>query len=86
MSWPSTTSFASRGHWPRRVQDGPVLGDVDSLSTEHGLEDPLAQTRPPRERDQERNRVVRDAVLRVVEVETGGLDVRVRIGREDPQM
>ena len=57
----------------RDVQDGTVLGDVDLVAAEHGV-DAVAQTRPVRERDEQAERLVGDAVLRVVEVDTVDLD------------
>jgi hypothetical protein len=54
------------------VQDGPPLGDVDLLAAEHGV-DPVAQARLLGQPAQQRERLVGDAVLRVVEEEAGGL-------------
>ena len=56
----------------RGVQDGPVLGDVDVVAAEHRL-DALRSPRLVRELQEQRDRLVRDPVLRVVEVEPGGL-------------
>ena len=62
---------------PRRaqgdMQDRAVLGDVDPVAPEHGV-DPLAQAAFPGQLQEEPQRVVGDAVLRVVEEEAGGLD------------
>ena len=57
----------------RHVQHGAVLGDVDLLAAEHGV-DPRAQARLLGQlRRSSRERLVGDAVLRVVEVEAGRL-------------
>ena len=55
------------------VEHGPVLGDVDVLAAEHGV-DAVAQTALLGERDEEPHGLVGDAVLRVVEADAGGLD------------
>ena len=57
----------------RDVQDGAVLGDVDVLAGEHRV-DPLPQPRLLGQRDKQPERLVRDPVLRVVEVETRRLE------------
>ena len=56
----------------RHVQHRAVFRDVDLLAAEHGV-DPLAQAGLLRQLQQEPQRLVGDAVLRVVEVEAGGL-------------
>ena len=72
-STPSTTSEVALRHPQRDVQHRAVLGDVDPLAAEHRL-DPLAQPGLPRPAaEQQPERLVGDAVLRVVEVEPGGL-------------
>ena len=55
-----------------RVQHGTVLGDVDVLAGEHRL-DALRQPGLVREPHEQRQRLIGDAVLRVVEMETCGL-------------
>ncbi len=54
----------------RDVQHGPVLGDVDLLAVEHRV-DAGAQPGSLRELDEKRERLVGDAVLRVVEIDAG---------------
>ena len=63
------------GRAQRHVQDGAVLGDVDLLAPEHGV-DPLAQAGLLGQLQQELERLVGDAILRVVEVEPD------RLGRQ----
>ena len=55
----------------RDVQHGAVLGHVDLVAAEHGV-DALAQAALLGESTEQRQRLVGDAVLRVVEVEAGG--------------
>ena len=57
----------------RHVQHGALLGDVDLLAAEHGV-DALAQARLFGELEQQLQRLVGDAVLRVVEIDADGLD------------
>src|SRR6266516_4863914 len=52
------------------VEDGPVLGDVDPLSSEHGVP-PLREPALLGEPEQQTDRLVRDPVLRIVEIEAG---------------
>ena len=52
----------------RDVQHGALFGHVDLVAAEHRL-DALGQTRPMRERDQQRHRLGGDAVLRIVEAQ-----------------
>ncbi len=59
-------------HPQRNVKDRAVLGDVDPLAAEHRLA-ALGHAALLRQRDQQPQRLVRDAVLRVVEVEPGAL-------------
>ena len=59
----------------RHVQDRAVLGDVDLLAAEHGV-DPRAQAGFLGQLQQQLERLVGDAVLRVVEVDAG------RLGRQ----
>ena len=72
------------------MQHGPVLGDVDLLAPEHGV-DARAQAGLLGELEEERQRLVGDAVLRVVEVDARRLRgealaaLRV-VGEEIPQM
>ena len=61
------------GRTQRHVQHSPVLGDVDALSAEHGV-DALAQAGLLGEVDQQLERLIRDAILRVVEVDARGLE------------
>jgi hypothetical protein len=61
------------GRAQRNVQHCPALGDVDLLAGEHGV-DALAQARLLREPQQQAQRVVGDAVLRIVEVDAAGLE------------
>ena len=56
----------------RHVQHGTVLGDVDLLAAEHRV-DPLAQPAFLGELQQQLQRLVGDAILRVVEVDADGL-------------
>ncbi len=72
---PSTTIDASSRRAQRDVQHRAVLGDVDLLAAEHRV-DPRAQPAFLGELDQQRERLVGDAVLRVVEVEAR------RLGRQ----
>src|SRR5262249_27970718 len=55
------------------VEDGALLGDVDRLPAEHGV-DPLAQAALLGQPHEEPERLVSDAVLGVVEVDADGLD------------
>ena len=59
-------------HPQRNVEHGAVLGDVDPLAGEHRVA-PLGDTGLLRERDEQPERLVGDAVLRVVEEEAGRL-------------
>ena len=72
-STPSTTSERSPRHPQRDVEDGAVLGDVDPLAREHRVA-PLGDACLLGERDEQPQRLVGDAVLRVVEEEAGRLD------------
>ena len=49
------------------MQNGPVFGNVDFLTSEHGV-DPRSQIRFLRQLHQQVQRFVGDAVLRVIEV------------------
>ena len=74
----------------RDVEHGAVLGDVDLVAPEHGV-DPLAQPRLLRQPDEQRDGLVGDAVLRVVEEEAGALGgqalaARRVVGEERPQV
>ena len=55
------------------MQDGPLLGDVDLFAPEHGV-DAGPQAGLLRQLQKEPERFVGDAVLRVVEVDAGGLN------------
>ena len=72
---PSTRIVGAARRAQRDVQHGAVLGDVDLLAAEHRV-DALAQPRLLRQRQQQAQRLVGDAVLRVVEVDAGGLERR----------
>ena len=71
----------------RHVQDGAPLADVDLGAAEHGV-DARAQLRFIGERDQQVQRLVGHALLRVVEEEAGGLGgealAAAGIRREEP--
>ena len=54
------------------MQNGALLGDVDFFAREHGV-DVLAQAGLLRELKEQADRLAGDPVLRVVEVETQGL-------------
>ena len=56
----------------RDVQHGAVLGDVDLVAAEHRV-DALAQAGLVGQLQQQPQRLVGDAILRVVEVDAGGL-------------
>ena len=58
----------AQGH----VQDGPLLGDVDLLAPEHGI-DPRSQAGFLGQLEEELQGLVGDAVLRVIEVDAHGL-------------
>ena len=73
-----------RRHAQRDVQHGAVLGDVDVLAAEHGV-DPRPQPAGLGEVEQQFQRLRVDPVLGVVEIPTRGLDVHPvaeRLGRE----
>ena len=59
-------------HPQRHVEDGPVLGDVDVLAAEHRVA-PLGDAASAGELDEQPERLVGDAVLRIVQEETGAL-------------
>ena len=71
-SSPSTTIDAVRGARNATCSTGPVLGDVDAFAAEHRV-DALAQAATPRPAANSSQRLVRDPVLRVIEVEAGRL-------------
>ena len=56
----------------RDMQNGALFGDVDLVAREHGV-DVLAQAGLLRKLKQQPHRLAGDAVLRVIEVETQGL-------------
>ena len=58
----------AQGH----VQNGPLLGNIDLLPPEHGI-DAGTQTGFLRQLQEELNRLVGDAVLGVIEVDADGL-------------
>jgi hypothetical protein len=64
---------AALGHAQRHVQRRAILGRVDDVAAKH-RRDPLAEAARFREGDEAPHRLVGYAVLRVVEVETRGLD------------
>ena len=78
------------GHPEGHVEHGAVLGDVDVVAAEHGI-DPPAQPAGLGQGQEEADRLVGDAVLRVVEVQPGPFGdealapVRV-LGEEVPQV
>src|SRR5438093_12274399 len=57
----------------RDVEDGAVLRHVDALPAEHGV-DALPEARRLGQIEQPAHRLVGDAVLRVVEIESGGFE------------
>ena len=72
------------------MQNGALLGDVDLVAREHGV-DVLAQTGLLRKLDEQAHGLAGDSVLRVVEVQTHGLQreafAALRILREElPKM
>ena len=69
---PSTTIDAPLRRAQRHVQNGPVFGDVDLLAPEHGV-DPLAQAGFLGQLQQELERLIGDAILRVIEINADGL-------------
>ena len=56
----------------RHVEHGSLLRDVDLLAAEHGV-DAGAQAALFREADEQRQRLISDPVLRVVEIDARGL-------------
>ena len=56
----------------RHVEHGPFLRDVDLLAAEHGV-DAGAQAAVLREADEQRQRVLGDPVLRIIEIDARGL-------------
>jgi hypothetical protein len=70
----------------RRVEDSPLLRDVDLFAAEHGV-DLAVQIDFIRQREEQRQRLVRDALLRVIEVDPVRLDRHrlpaLRIGRKE---
>jgi hypothetical protein len=74
----------------RYVKHGPVLGSVDLLAAEHGL-DPRSQTGLFRQLSEELKRLVRNAVLGVIEVNARRLNRHTLAtfwvsGKERPKM
>ena len=69
-SRPSTIERAAARHAQRDVQHRAVLGDVDVLAGEHRVA-PRGDARLVRELEEQAQRLVGDAVLRVVEQEAG---------------
>ena len=59
----------AQGH----MQDGPLLRNVDFVSAKHGI-DAVPQAGFLGQLQQERKRLIGDAVLRIVEVDADGLD------------
>src|SRR4029077_11257368 len=59
------------------MQNGPVLGKVDPLAAKHRI-DPLSQSGLLRELHEELNRLIRDSILRVIEIDPRGF------GRKPP--
>ena len=80
---PSTTIDVASRRAQRHVQDGPVFRDVDLLAPEHGV-DARPQAGLLGQLQQQLERLVGDAILRVVEVEArrlGGQRARRASGR-----
>ena len=69
---PSTRIDVPAGRAQGHVQDGAVLGDVDLLAAEHGV-DPRAQPGLLGQVKEELEGLVGDAVLRVIQVDAHGL-------------
>ena len=63
-SWPSTTIVLALGRPQRDVQHGPVLGDVDVLAAEHGVD---ASSRTPARRARATSSRIVSAVMRFFE-------------------
>ena len=67
------------------MQNGAVLGDVDLVTTEHGV-DLAAQTSGVREIDQASDCLAGDQVLRIIQEKPGGFELELlstgRIGSE----
>ena len=61
------------GRPQRDVQHGAIFGDVDLLAAEHRL-DPRLQSGFLRQLQQQLERFVGDAVLRVIQEQSGGLE------------
>ena len=57
----------STGRAKRHMQHRPLLGDVDAIAAEHGI-DPRTQAGFVRQTQQQLDRFRRDAILRIVEV------------------
>ena len=70
-SWPSTVSCSLLGHAQGHVEHGPVLGGVDVGAGEHGVTAGL-DAGGPGQVDQERQRLVGDPMLGVVQDEIAG--------------
>ena len=70
---PSTMIGCAFGSAQGDVQDGAVFGDVDLVAAEHGV-DAGAEAGLLGQLQQQLQRLVGDAVLRVVEEEADGLD------------
>ena len=66
------------------VKHRALLGDVDLLAAEHGV-DALAQARLLGELEQQRQGLVGDAVLGIVEIDSGGLDREPLAALGDPR-
>ena len=87
---PSTTIDRAARRAQRHVQHGAVLGDVDLVAAEHRV-DALAQARLLGQLQQQLERLVGDAILRVIEIDARRLDrqalaaLRI-VGEELPQM
>ncbi len=71
-STPSTTQRRGLGHSQRDVEDRPILRDVDVLAPEH-LVPALAEAGLVGQIDEQSERLVGDALLRIVEVDSLGL-------------
>ena len=70
----------SRRRAQRNVQHRPALGDIDGSTPEHCI-DPFAQPALIGKPHQELNRLAGDAILRVIEVDPGGVECKALAAR-----
>ncbi len=71
-SWPSTMIDSVTRRAQRGMQHGAILGDVDLVAAEHGV-DAGAQAGLPGQLQQQPEGLVGDPVLGIVEIEAAGL-------------